>query len=220
MKGATTNDEERSASAHEPSAPAEATEPDGVGTPSAAASLGHGTVVLSRAQSSYRDALRGYAVLIDAAQVGSIRRGQTLRFEMPPGEHRLRLKIDWCTSRPLTVLVEEGRTVCFICSPGGDASKALDAVSANRGDYITLQQTSEPIVTAKTPLDRGARLLVATAFGFFAGGITLIGALIWHCTGLAPKADNAVVGASLAVTLASMIAFRLRRRKVRHHPHT
>ncbi|MFB7338220.1 hypothetical protein ACFC00_42515 [Streptomyces adustus] len=88
------NDEERAVSAHEPSAPAEATEPDDVSGPSEAASLGYGTVVLSRAQSSYRDALRGYAVLIDDTQVGSIRRGQTLRFEMSPGEHQLQLKID------------------------------------------------------------------------------------------------------------------------------
>ncbi|MFB7338221.1 hypothetical protein ACFC00_42520 [Streptomyces adustus] len=83
-----------------------------------------------------------------------------------------------------------------------------------------MQQTLEPIVMAKTPMDRGTRLMVATALGFFAGGITLIGALIWRYTGLAPTADNAVAGVSLAVTLASMIIFRLLRRKARQHPHT
>ncbi|MFJ9542450.1 hypothetical protein ACIRPX_35040 [Streptomyces sp. NPDC101225] len=119
---------------------------------------------------------------------------------------------------PQTDQVEEGKTVCFICSPDGDASEGLGAVSANRGDYITLQQASEPIGTAKTPMDRGTRLLVATAFGFVAGGITLIGALIWHYTGLAPRADNAVAGAGMAVTLASVIVFRLRRQKARQYP--
>ncbi|MET7988425.1 MULTISPECIES: hypothetical protein [unclassified Streptomyces] len=211
------DDEAPAVPVRESGASAEGAEPDAESGPSAD-SPGHGTIVLSRVRGSYRDALRGYAVLIDDAQVGSIRRGQTLRFELPPGTHQLQLKIDWCTSRPLTVLSEEGRTVYFACSPGGDASEALNAVSAGSGAYITLRQTPEPIVMAKTPVDRDTRLLLGTACGFFTGGVTLIGALIWHCTGLAPKADNAVAGASLAVTLASMIAFRLRRRKAGRHP--
>lgn len=186
---------------------------DGGGPSAEAARLGHGTVVLSRVQGSYRDALRGYAVLLDGARVGSIRRGQTLRFAVPSGAHQLQLKIDWCASRPLTALVEPGRTVCFVCSPGGDASEGLAAVGARRGDYITLQQTQEPLVMAKTPLDRGTRLLVGAAIGFLGGGITLAGAFIWHFTGVAPGTDNAVAGASLAVTLASMIVFRLGRRR-------
>ncbi|MDV9172495.1 hypothetical protein R6V09_20605 [Streptomyces sp. W16] len=176
--------------------------------------------MLSRARDGYRDMLRGYAVLIDDTQVGIIRRGQTVRFEVPPGEHRLQLKVAWCTSRPLTALVEEGGTVSFMCAPGGDASEALAAVSVDKDDYITLQQTSEPIVMTKTPMDRGTRLSLATTFGLFAGGITLTGALIWHYTGVAPKADNAVAGVSLAVTLISTIAFRLRRWKAGRHPRT
>ncbi|WP_316783201.1 aldo-keto reductase family protein [Streptomyces sasae] len=213
------NDEETAVPGHEPGAPAQDTAPDDVGGPSSAASPGCGTVVLSRVRGSCRDALRGYAVLIDDTQVGSIGRGQTLRFEVSPGAHRLQLKIAWCTSRPLTASVEEGRTAWFICSPGDDASEGLDAVGANREDYITLQQTSGPIVMAKTSMDRGTRLLVATAFGSFAGGIALIGALIWHYTGLAPKAANTFAGASLAVALTSVIAFRLGRRKAGRHPH-
>ncbi|NUS17838.1 MAG: hypothetical protein HOY69_41665 [Streptomyces sp.] len=208
--------EEPAVPAHEPGAPAEAAEPDDTGGPTAAPP-GHGTVVLSRAHGGYRDALRSYAVLIDDTHVGSIRRGQTLRFQVPPGAHQLQLKIAWCTSQPLNALVEEGQTACFVCSPGGDASEALDAVTANAGDYISLQRTSEPLVTAKTPMDRDTRLLVDTAFGFLAGGVSLIGALVWHYTGLAPKADDAVAGASLAVALASMLLFGLRRRKARQH---
>lgn len=214
--------EEGTVPAQEPSASAEADKTDdGCGPSAVAAPLGHGTVVLSRVQGNYRDALRRYAVLLDDAQVGSIGRGQTLRFEVPSGAHQLQLKIDWCSSQPLTALVEPGKTVCFICSPGGDASEGLADVSANRGDYITLQQTPEPVVMAKTPLDRGTRLLVGAAIGFFGGGITLIGALIWHFTGAALEVDNAVTGVSLAVTLASMIVFRLgRHRRARQRPRT
>ncbi|MEV0906723.1 hypothetical protein [Streptomyces hokutonensis] len=106
----------------------------------------HGTVVLSRVRGGYRDMLRGYDILIDDTRVGSIRRGRTVRFQVPPGEHRLQLKIAWCSSRPLTVLVEEGGTVGFMCAPGGDASDALAAVTVDKDDYISLRQTSWPTV--------------------------------------------------------------------------
>lgn len=130
-------DGEGAVPARRPGAPTEATETDDVGGPSAvAAPLGQGAVVLSRVQEGYRDALRRYAVLIDDTQVGSIGRGQTLRFEVPSGTHQLQLKIAWCSSQPLTAIVEPGKTVCFTCSPGGDASEGLVAVGADRGDYI------------------------------------------------------------------------------------
>jgi hypothetical protein len=196
----------------------EPAEPGDVGGASAAPP-GHGAIVLSRAHGGHRDALRGYAVLVDDAQVGSIRRGQTLHFQLPPGPHRLQLKIARWTSRPLTALVEEGRTVCFVCSPGGDASEALAAVSTGRSDYITLRQTSEPTLMTKTPTGRDERLLVGAAFGFLAGCVTLLGALVWHATGVAPRADEAVAGTSLAVTLASMIVFRLLRHRAGQRPH-
>ncbi|MFI6402058.1 hypothetical protein [Streptomyces sp. NPDC050548] len=102
----------------------------------------HGTLVLSRERGGCRDMLRGYDVLIDDTRVGSIRRGKTVRFEVPPGEHRLQLKIAWCSSRPRTVLVEEGGTVNFMCAPGGDASEGIAAITVDKDDYITLQQTS------------------------------------------------------------------------------
>ncbi|MEV0739485.1 hypothetical protein AB0I51_26900 [Streptomyces sp. NPDC050549] len=178
----------------------------------------HGTVVLSREWGGYRDMLRAYDVFIGDTRVGGVRRGKTVRFEVPPGEHRLQLKIARCSSRPLTVFVEEGRTVCFVCAPGGDASDALAAVG--KDDYITLQPTREPIVMTKTPMDRGTRLSLATAFGVLGGGIALTGALIWHYTGVAPKADNAVAGVSLVVTLVSVIAFRFRRWKAGRRPRT
>ncbi|MGW3105337.1 hypothetical protein [Streptomyces sp. NPDC001100] len=180
----------------------------------------HGTVVLSRVRGGCRDMLRGYDVLIDDTRVGSIRRGKTVRFEVPPGEHRLQLKIAWCSSRPFIVLVEEGGTASFMCAPSGEAFDALAAVSVGKDDYITLQQTSEPIVMAKTPMDRGARLSLATAFGVFGGGVMLTVALIWHYTGVAPKADNAVADVSLVVTLVSVIAFRLLRWKAGRRPRT
>ncbi|MFE2425847.1 hypothetical protein ACFXJ5_03645 [Streptomyces sp. NPDC059373] len=173
----------------------------------------HGTIVLSRAQDGYRDLLRRYAVLIDDTQVGWIARGQTLRFDVPAGPHRLQLKISWCSSAPLTAMVEAGETTSFLCAPGGEASETLTSVTAGAGDYIALRPTPEPIAVVKTALDGGTRFRLATALGFFGGGFTFIGAWIWHYTGVARDADNVVVGVSLAVALASMLAFRLGRRR-------
>lgn len=194
-------------------APADAEGTTGEGSPDAvAAPAGCGVVVLSRIPDGYRDAFCRYAVLVDDVRVGGIRRGERLRFEVPPGEHRLQLRIDWCSSPPVTVLVEPGETVDFVCSPGGDASEGL-AVGAGRDRYITLRRTSEPAVLDKSPVDRGTRLLLGAALGFLGGGVTLLGAFVWQATGAARGAANVVVVVSLAVTVGSMAVFRLARRR-------
>ncbi|TDT95976.1 hypothetical protein EDD99_7818 [Streptomyces sp. 846.5] len=164
--------------------------------------------MLSRAKGGYRDVFRRYRVIIDDTQVGLIGRGQTLRFDVPAGAHQLQLKIDWCSSAPLTAVVEAGEAVCFVCAPGDEMSEALNSVTAAKNDYIILQPTTEPPDVVSTPQSRAARFRLATAFGFFGGCLTLIGAWIWHFTGVAPGADNTVGLVSLLVTLACMIAFR------------
>lgn len=112
-----------------------------------------GAIQLSRARGGHRDALRRYVVLIDGTEAGRIGRGQTLRFDVPPGAHELQLKIDWCFSQPLTVRVEPGKSVYFSCSHGADAFEALAAVSAGKGGYIALWQTPPPAEKAETATD-------------------------------------------------------------------
>ncbi|NEA64650.1 hypothetical protein [Streptomyces sp. SID12488] len=153
-------------------------------------------------------------VLIDDTEVGRVGRGQTLHLDVPSGAHQVQLKVDWCSSEPLVAVVEPGETVFFACCPGGAASDGLRAVIDNKDDYITLRQTPEPIVMAKSPLDRRTRFLLGAAFGFFGGGLTLIGAWIWRYTGVASGAADVVAGVSLAVVLASMIVLWLCRRRV------
>jgi hypothetical protein len=187
---------------------------DGERIPSeTAAPAESGAIQLSRAHGGYRDLLRRYAVLIDGVQAGRIGRGQTLRFDVPPGVHKLQLKIDWCVSTRLTAEVEPGKSVYFACSPGGDVSEGLAAVTANKGDYISLWQTAEPVAMTVPPMGRAMRFRVGTAFSFLAGGLTLIGAWIWRYAAGASTADSVVVAVSLAVTVASMIAYRLARRQ-------
>ncbi|MFI2207548.1 hypothetical protein ACH47Z_44280, partial [Streptomyces sp. NPDC020192] len=173
-----------------------------------------GTLVLSRARGGYRYAVRGYAVLLDHAQVGSIRRGQTLRFEVPSGVHRLQLKIAWCSSPPLTAVVKPGSTVYFCCTPGDGSFDGLDDVLGNPGNYIALQRTPEPAAMDKIRLAWSGRVLMGASLGLLAGGITVIVALVWHLL-------NPVASASLAVMLLSGIVaqcgrrYRTRRRRCR-----
>ena len=82
-------------------------------------------------------------MFIDDTQVGLVRRGQTVRFDLPAGPHRLRLRIAWCSSPTLTAMVEPGEATSFRCAPGGEPSEALNAVTVGTADYIALQQTDE-----------------------------------------------------------------------------
>ncbi|WP_328752788.1 hypothetical protein OHT57_45145 [Streptomyces sp. NBC_00285] len=174
-----------------------------------------GTIELTRVQDGYRDFLRSYAVLIDEVPVGKIRRGQTLHLEVPASSHQLRLTIAWCSSASMTADVEAGTPTCFVCAPGNQPS-AITAVTAGANDYIALWRTPEAAAApAGTRIDGLTRFRLGIAFAFFGGAVTLIGAGIWHLTGAAPGADNLVTGVGLAVTVASMVAFRISRRRRR-----
>lgn len=174
---------------------------------------GDGILLLARARGGYRDALRRYAVLVDGVQVGRVARGETVRFELPAGVHRLQLKIDWCTSPARVAVVEAGRTVCFACAPGGDATEGLAAVGAGSGDYITLERTPEPVEKGVAPTGGRARLQLGAAFGFFAGCFAVIGAWGSRLAGAAPDVAGPVLVAGLGVVIVSMIVFRLARRR-------
>src|SRR2546428_1532242 len=69
-----------------------------------------------------RDKLRHYRLLVDGDGAGIIAEGQALDLRVSTGEHRLRMKLDWCNS------LEQpggprgsspGQVVDFVCGPGG-----------------------------------------------------------------------------------------------------
>ena len=142
-----------------------------------------GTIVVSRAPDGGRDQFRRYKVFVDDTQVGLIGRGQTLRFDLPAGPHRLQLRIAWCASPTLTATVEPGEATSFRCAPGGELSDALNAVTVGSADYIALKQTDEPMEAAGVPRNGMTRFRLAPALGFLGGCLVLIGARIWHWVG-------------------------------------
>jgi hypothetical protein len=174
-----------------------------------------GTIELTRAQDGYQDFLRSYTVLIDEVPVGKVRRGQTLHLKVPAGTHHLRLAIAWCSSPSMTADVHAGTATYFVCAPGNQPS-AITAVTAGANDYIALWRTPEAAaIPGRTHTDTLARFRLSIAFAFFGGALTLMGAGIWHLTGVAPGANNLVTGVGLAITVASMLAFRISRRRRR-----
>ncbi|MHA6765718.1 hypothetical protein [Streptacidiphilus sp. PAMC 29251] len=176
---------------------------------------GQGTIELTRVQDGYQDFLRSYTVLIDEVPAGKIRRGQTLHLKVPAGTHELRLTIAWCSSPLMTADIDADTLTYFVCAPGNQPS-AITAVTAGANDYIALWRTPETAaIPARTRIDPLTRFRLGIAFAFFGGALTLIGAGIWHLTGAAPGADNLVTGTSLALTVASMLAFRISRRRHR-----
>jgi hypothetical protein len=59
--------------------------------------------------------MRRYFVLIDGTKVGALREGETATFDVPPGSHEVRIKIDWVGSRSAAVRLAEGEIAHFRC---------------------------------------------------------------------------------------------------------
>jgi hypothetical protein len=86
------------------------------------------TIVLSRKRGGWRDRARSYLV----------RHGQRIDLPVPPGQHKLFLKIAWCQSRSFTFDARSGEAVEFQCEPGGSSAAALGQVLADTDAYIKL----------------------------------------------------------------------------------
>lgn len=72
------------------------------------------SITLTREQ-SYADRLRAYRVLLDDTEIGRLGYGESKTFAVPPGQHQIRLTIDWCGSNTVTFHVEDGQTLSFDC---------------------------------------------------------------------------------------------------------
>jgi hypothetical protein len=60
-----------------------------------------------RRDRGYADRLKRYEVWVDDSVVGELRDGEVKQFPVASGEHELRIKIDWCGSRPVMFSISE-----------------------------------------------------------------------------------------------------------------
>ena len=75
------------------------------------------SIRLSRARARWRDRAKAYRVLIDGVEAARIGDGETAHLPVEPGNHSLRLRVDWSGSRELTFTLGDGQEVGFSCRP-------------------------------------------------------------------------------------------------------
>ncbi|WP_207492060.1 hypothetical protein [Aridibaculum aurantiacum] len=61
----------------------------------------------------YLNYFRNYGVYLDGKKIGTIANGQTMNYDVTPGQHSLVTKIDWCSSPIQTFHITEGETKIF-----------------------------------------------------------------------------------------------------------
>jgi hypothetical protein len=62
---------------------------------------------------------RTLTVLVDGEPRAKLGRGEARRIGLQPGRHRVRAKMDWCTSPELVVELAAGQNVSIRCASAG-----------------------------------------------------------------------------------------------------
>ena len=97
------------------------------------------TIKVTREHAPWRDRARSYKVLIDGRQVGMLRQDDAATYTVEPGTHTVQMKIDWCTSRKLSVDVPNDGTTEVTCRPGHSSWTALYDCIFRSGSYIDIE---------------------------------------------------------------------------------
>jgi hypothetical protein len=95
-------------------------------------------LVVRRLPTPWTDRARDYRVLVDGQQRAMIGNDSTVQIGVTPGEHVVRLKVDWCSSPEVAVTIPHGAIVRLECRPNAGALSALLYVTIWRNRYISL----------------------------------------------------------------------------------
>jgi hypothetical protein len=99
-------------------------------------------VEVSRSAHGNRDRLRRYKVLVDAVEIGRVKRGETVATTVGPGFHLLAIVIDG-TSSEVTFNADDRDSFHFRCAPAGSAREGLrDLTSGAQWVSITEGDTA------------------------------------------------------------------------------
>lgn len=92
-------------------------------------------IVLFR-EMEWADRLRVYQIIIDGVSRGKISQKQSVELDVSPGTHQVQLKIDWCRSPTLDVLVEG--EVRLGCKSNVNTRSGLLAPIFQKDNWISL----------------------------------------------------------------------------------
>ena len=95
-------------------------------------------LVIRRVHVAWQDRARDYRVLVDGQQRAQVGDDSTVQIPVTPGEHVVRLTVDWCRSKDLRVALEHGQIVRLECRPNASPWLALLYITIWRGNYISL----------------------------------------------------------------------------------
>jgi hypothetical protein len=73
---------------------------------------------------------------VDGALVGTIRRRQSIYYDVAPGKHTVQLRIDWCESPPVELDLRAGDVAALVCS--ARMPRVAPPAGAAAGRYISL----------------------------------------------------------------------------------
>jgi hypothetical protein len=85
------------------------------------------TQVSIRRERQFFGFMRSLPVYIDGRKLGELKSGEQKTFAVPPGEHELYVKMDWCKSKPLRVSTTAGEAAELVCGSPISGLKILIA---------------------------------------------------------------------------------------------
>lgn len=95
-------------------------------------------LILNRS-SEFSNRIRSYQIYLDNQKIGEINDGDAMEFEIAPGKHQLKAKIDWCSSKTIEFAAAEGQTLRFRIS-GTNPILGLYYITIGFNRYLTLEQ--------------------------------------------------------------------------------
>jgi hypothetical protein len=76
---------------------------------------GTATIRVTRKGGMFRDFMRAYKLVVDGEVCGRVRPRKSIDVEVEPGQHEVRMKIDWAGSPTIPLDLKAGDTARLVC---------------------------------------------------------------------------------------------------------
>src|SRR4051794_10308248 len=97
-------------------------------------------IEISRKAGGYTDRARAYKVMVDGAEVGSLKQGESQSVEVAPGAHEVHIAIDWARSPSVELQLAEGESASLACRPNANPFTVLWFTTFARKRYVALER--------------------------------------------------------------------------------